>query len=214
MKISTKGTLTPSAYADRRLELDESLPALIRAAQEAAADKCREAYQASIARLLARVPEQSKERAEKLYLATKDQVAPEEFCPFGVDPGDSAALLKLRSCIDDHLLWPTEQQEQDGDYESAVIYSGRLATAVHAMGPDGALCKIGEIPHRDRPIVITTLDAHEAAKRVASEAAETVDKREPVDANDYAAANPDLSTIAPSLRQPVPPLNAIVKERR
>lgn len=48
----------------------------------------------------------------------------------------------------------------------------------------------------------------------ASEAAETVDKREPVDANDYAAANPDLSTIAPSLREPVPPLNAIVKERR
>lgn len=48
----------------------------------------------------------------------------EDFPPFGVDPGDSAALERLRMAIDDHLAWPTEATQEAGDYEAAVRHSG------------------------------------------------------------------------------------------
>lgn len=41
---------------------------------------------------------------------------------FGVDPGDSAALLKLRTAIDDVGEWPSQQADEYGDYESAVWF--------------------------------------------------------------------------------------------
>lgn len=40
---------------------------------------------------------------------------------FGVDPGDSAALLRLRQCIDEHLISPEPKPDEDGDYEAAVV---------------------------------------------------------------------------------------------
>jgi hypothetical protein len=53
---------------------------------------------------------------------------------FGVDPGDSAALLKLRQCIDDHLEFPTPESEEAGDYESAVRHTvHQIAAARHVQ---------------------------------------------------------------------------------
>lgn len=47
--------------------------------------------------------------------------------PFGCDPGDSAALEKLRMAIDDNLIWPSDEAREAGDYEAAVRHSGELA---------------------------------------------------------------------------------------
>ncbi len=46
----------------------------------------------------------------------------EDFPPFGVHPGDSAALLKLRSAIDDADMWPSVPVKEAGDYEAAVAF--------------------------------------------------------------------------------------------
>lgn len=60
---------------------------------------------------------------------------------------------------------------------------------------------LAEASPEARELVVTHLKPGPHAAQIASEAAETV------------GASDDLSTIAPSLREPVPPLNAIVKER-
>jgi hypothetical protein len=51
---------------------------------------------------------------------------------FGTDPGDSAALLKLRHCIDGRLPFPTPEAEEAGDYESAVENVGTMIAGLHA----------------------------------------------------------------------------------
>lgn len=58
--------------------------------------------------------------------------------------------------------------------------------------------------------------ASEEAKRLLAVSYPSMsdDKSEPVDANDYAAANPDLSTLSPALRAPVPPADGVVVKTR
>lgn len=46
----------------------------------------------------------------------------EDFPPFGVNPADSAALLKLRSAVDDADMWPSTVAKGAGDYEAAVEF--------------------------------------------------------------------------------------------
>lgn len=46
---------------------------------------------------------------------------------FGVDPGDSAALLRLREAIDEHLPH-YEPEHTDGDYDGVVRVAGRELT--------------------------------------------------------------------------------------
>lgn len=45
-----------------------------------------------------------------------------DFDPDAPDPGDTAALMRLRGCIDEYGVWPTEQSEQDGNYELCVRF--------------------------------------------------------------------------------------------
>lgn len=56
--------------------------------------------------------------------ADECQAESEDFPPFGVDPEDSAALLKLRSAIDDHLP-AFEPESEAGDYEGVVRIAGQ-----------------------------------------------------------------------------------------
>lgn len=73
----------------------------------------------------------------------------EDFPPFGVDPGDSAALFKLRSAIDDADLWPSQSIQEAGDYEASVAFMARVARpallkASNQQPPppaEGARCK-------------------------------------------------------------------------
>ena len=48
---------------------------------------------------------------------------------FGTDPEDSKRLLELREAIDTHLVWPSVEAEENGDYVGAIVYSGELAAA-------------------------------------------------------------------------------------
>lgn len=43
-----------------------------------------------------------------------------DFDPEAPCPGDTAALLRLRECIDDHGVWPTRETEEAGNYELCV----------------------------------------------------------------------------------------------
>lgn len=62
-------------------------------------------------------------RVGRLESALKETAPTEEdFPPFGVDPADSAALLKLRSAIDDADMWPSVPVKESGDYEAAVKF--------------------------------------------------------------------------------------------
>ncbi len=192
MRISTKGPLSASAYAGTRLEMDAHIETMRRELYEAADEKVRDWYQEGTARLFSRVPDASKERAANLYEAVK--VEAEGYVPFGVDPGDSAALLKLRQTIDDYLLWPSEKAEQDGDYELAVIYSGELAQSTRLPGPDlsepedstAATGSDAEDPVPDLPPTKERIDLY-------------------VD---------DLSTLSPALLQPVPPADGVMVKTR
>lgn len=50
---------------------------------------------------------------------------------FGTDPEDSKRLLELREAIDECLVWPSEEAEENGDYVAAVRHSGALAKIVN-----------------------------------------------------------------------------------
>ena len=69
----------------------------------------------------------SVQRDGRTYLVHIVEVESElvEPCGFGVDPGDSAALLKLRQAIDEHLP-AYEPEATDGDYEGLVRKAGRI----------------------------------------------------------------------------------------
>lgn len=90
MKVTTKGTLSASAYADRRLELDARQPQQLEEALDRVREAHREQYQSQCARLMARVPEQSKQRAEALYNAAKAAVAETESPPANEEEGGDA----------------------------------------------------------------------------------------------------------------------------
>lgn len=57
-------------------------------------------------------------------------------CPIGADPGDSAALSRLRRCIDAHGVWPDEETEEQGDYEACVEHMGRRNTMLTNLVDD------------------------------------------------------------------------------
>jgi hypothetical protein len=65
--------------------------------------------------------------------ASEDGFEPPEF---GVSPEDSAALEKLRACIDEHLPFPSSKADADGGYESAVRYAAeKLRSAQSELEP-------------------------------------------------------------------------------
>lgn len=51
------------------------------------------------------------------------------------DPDDTAALMRLRACIDKHGVWPNEQAEQDGDYEACVRFMAEQAAEHVGLAP-------------------------------------------------------------------------------
>lgn len=86
---------------------------------------------AAAAKLVASLPQAhrdgllaSRRASTKWKLANSPE---EDFPPFGVDPGDSAALFKLRSAIDDADLWPSRSIQEAGDYEASVAFMARVA---------------------------------------------------------------------------------------
>jgi hypothetical protein len=54
-----------------------------------------------------------------------DAVGNGELGGFGTDPSDSAALLKLRSAIDEHLGWENDSDELDADYVGRIKQVGQ-----------------------------------------------------------------------------------------
>lgn len=82
---------------------------------------------------------QAKAKLLETMQAVKGEQAPidevtEGFPPFGCDPGDSAALLKLREAIDAADMWPSAFAKESGDYEAAVLFMARNHEASERLG--------------------------------------------------------------------------------
>lgn len=72
------------------------------------------------------VVKRSKLRSRRVYrLRSISGPIDSEAQAFGVNPDDSAALQKLRSAIDDLLVFPDAATEQDGDFLAAVQFSAQ-----------------------------------------------------------------------------------------
>ncbi len=65
-------------------------------------------------------------KVERLW---KQATVDTDVAEFGVDPGDSAALLKLREAIDAADMWPSVPVKEAGDYEAAVSFMAELIRA-------------------------------------------------------------------------------------
>lgn len=99
---------------------------------DVAADWC------TIVERIEELVERERQWCEVLAVKEPAPTPEEDFPPFGCDPGDSAALEQLRMAIDDHLIWPSEEVKEAGDYEAAVRHCGELALrwlSLHGVAP-------------------------------------------------------------------------------